>query len=350
MKTQQLKIDNGFLKPFPRDVLRQDILNLSMLHASLAFMFADAAPLGRAYYRRDVETHLALPDFDLTPKDAGLTYDDVRWSDFAQALERQYNFAFFALDAGPAGPLKYETTHTWAACSLLDLQHSMMAFELESYTGGFWGQSIVNCLYVCELANARVFLEDGETFTSLRGAINAKEDTTTSIEGLTVRQMSLLAGMEEMTIRTAASRKGPNPLESMKDGTRTVFDRAVAKQWLISKGRYLPVHTGEEPVPYDVLSRPYSNTREFVEMVQTVVDAGVFDRAEYRNAMKSAGLKTLSQLEAAHLKNVELMHPIALSLGLPERMFAVRAKEAAIREELALLERQEKELRESLSE
>ncbi|MGC4368000.1 hypothetical protein [Hydrogenophaga sp. R2] len=336
-------VDNSFLKPFSRDVLRQDILNVCMLHARLSYLFADVKTTAKAHFRRDVVVPVGLSYPDETPQDIGLTYDDVRWTDFAQAMERQYNYAFEAVIGGPGEPMENETSHTAVAAILLDMQESMLVYELSSYGGGYWEASVQRCLHVTQLANARLLLESGAVFTYLRAA-NGRDQNDASHEGLTVKQMALLAGMEEMSIRTAASRKGPSTLTPRKDGARTVFDRGVAKQWLIDKGRYLPVRRIEAASPDDLMARNYSSTGEFLEMVQSIVDTSAFDRSTFHLTVYGAGFDSLAHMQAEDLKNSTLMGEIAEALHLPPQIFILRAREAAIRDELKALEAKTKEL------
>jgi hypothetical protein len=339
-----LLADSSFLKPHSREVLRQDILNVCLLHARLSFLFADSKVAAKAHFRREVAIPLGLSNPEDTPQELGLRYEDVRWTDFAQAMERQYNYAFDAVIGGPGEPMEYETTHTWAAAILLDLQQSLFVYELGTYGGGYWEQSIERCLYISELANARLCLETGEVFTHLRVTNGRDEGTTSSLE-LTVRQLALLAGMEEMSVRTAASRRGPNPLAASKDGPRTVFERSVAKEWLLAKGRYMPVRNSEQISVVDTMARSYADIGQFIEMVQSILDAGRIDGASYQTAMHSEGLQSLSEMQAAHLRNPVLMRAIATSLNLPQALFVLRAQEAATREELRALEEKAKELR-----
>lgn len=60
---------------------------------------------------------------------------------------------------------------------------------------------------------------------------------------LTIHQMALLSGMEEMSIRTAISRASAKQLSAFKEDRRTLIKVADAKEWLITKGRFVPVST-----------------------------------------------------------------------------------------------------------
>ena len=191
-------VENSYLKPFSREVLRQDILNLSFLHARKSFLFADGSKISEAYFGRGLKIPTAGNGPDLTPQDLGMSYELISETEFALALERQYNYAFDALIDGPGEPLGYETNHTWTAATLLDFKDSLVVSEIGTYGGGWWEESIDRCLRVCELANARFFLETGEVFSYLRGA--KQNDDATSQDGLTVRQMALLSGMARQII------------------------------------------------------------------------------------------------------------------------------------------------------
>lgn len=329
-------VENSFLKPFSREVLREDILNLCFLHARKSFLFAEKENIAKTYFGRDVRIPMAGDSPDRTPQNLGICYDEVSKTEFAQALERQYNYAFEALIDGPGEPLGYETGHTWTAATLLDFKDSLVVSEIGTYGGGWWKDSIDRCLRICELANARFFMETGEVFSHLRGV--KENDDATSLNGLTVRQMALLSGMEEMTIRTAASRKGPSYLVSSKEGTRTVFERSVAKEWLQTKGRYMPVQRFKPESSAEAMGRTYENADQFLKMVKSL-NAGKGESSFRLTAgLKADGVTAINQLQPEHLANQVMMTKIAHHLGLPPKLFVVRAQEAATRDELRALE------------
>jgi len=96
------------------------------------------------------------------------------------------------------------------------------------------GLAIFRCRQVVDLANARNILEGGESYFPYFSPNNMAD----SNDGLVIRQMALLAAMEEMSIRAAANPKRANPLKTIVEGKNTVILIADARAWLESKGLY----------------------------------------------------------------------------------------------------------------
>ncbi len=174
-----------------------------------------------------------------TVADWSMGWDDIAGLDFAVYLDNMFQFAHFGLrDIGWEG-MEEGSGYTWASLILMDLSSSRFLDYWTQVFSGEGAESISRCLQVAELANARHVLETGESFCT-QLSIKERGDEGTA-EGLTVRQLALLAGMEEMSIRAAANPKRPNALATISENGRTRIARDVAKRWLESKGRYIPV-------------------------------------------------------------------------------------------------------------
>jgi hypothetical protein len=93
---------------------------------------------------------------------------------------------------------------------------------------------------VLELVYARAVLNEDEPsmgdFT--RPQVNWDEEP--SEYTLTLRQLALLAQVDEKTLRNAASANAKNPLRTISVRNRTFVPIDVARQWLKARGQYLP--------------------------------------------------------------------------------------------------------------
>lgn len=333
------QIATSFLTPFSRDQLHEDVLNIALLHLRVSHLFADSSAVW-GLLGKTAERHMWNPDS--SPADLGLAYVDFANCDFARALEQQYDYGFFAVLRKGVEPLEYESVHTWVAAHLMDLKNSESAAEWATY-GADFSDSVDRCLRISELANARLVLEGADqTFSYFSRVGRDKADAATAVNGLTVRQLALLSGMEEMSIRTAVSRKA---LEAFKDQGRTLFDPKVAKAWLQAKGRYVPVTVAGKSGGLQLESCRYSGTEEFIGAVRAEAErlsreAAPDRHEELAQIARSGGFAAHDSLSRDHLLNSDLMKSLATVLQLPPDLFALRAKETALREELARIEQE----------
>lgn len=323
-------------QPFTLEQLREDILNIYLLQLRTTCLIAnDQKVWGLANKSGFPDGKMWDPTWH--PRDFDLTYADIQDTNLAQALEQQYSFGFMGFDNLLCEPMGSETLHTWVAAYLTDLQSSAMVNEWESYGADI---DVSRCIYTCELANARNVLEGDENFFSFTGR---KDDEENNVEkALTVHQMALLSGMEEMTIRTAISRKSANQLQAFKDDRRTLISIDEAKTWLTAKGRYVPV-TRQTYAGADLHleGMGFLNIREFADamlrrvsyLVSAYPESNVVE--QLMQVASSMGSKDINFMHREMLLNQELMAKVADILQLPTLLLALRAKESVQRDDLA---------------
>lgn len=347
---------SAFPLPFSRDQLRQDILNILLLEMRKL--------------RHLTSTDARFPGLDLpllnsamswdtgiTPEEFGLQYDQVKDLELALVLEDQFDYGFYAVDATRSDSLRWDTTHTWIGAYLVDLAGSAYASEWgdgEGHAGLIEG--IKRCLFTCELANARVILEGGEPFYHFAGAGLAKDENSASAGELSIRQLAMLCGLEEMSLRSAISRKTQPVLEICKDDRRTYIEAAAAAQWLQAKGRYLTVISGRTSADIDLSTTRFDSSLQLCAMLHERLTF-IGDRAPNRQKVEteiaavlaSRNAVALSDLTHQELSNSELMGEIAKLLDLPASLLVLRAREAVLRTEIAQRDHELKQLQQQLS-
>lgn len=335
--------------------LREDILNIYVLQArTTCLMVPEDTAWPMAGPQRGTQAG-QLWDIDLTPQWLELSYGDIQSIQFARALEQQYDFGFLGLVTKGLEPMEDETMHMWVAAYLMDLRDSQLVDEWESY-GVAVEESVLRCLHVCELANARLTLEDREGFSYFAGLDGSGKrarkgdkrvaDRATSIDGLTIRQMALLSGMEEMTIRTAASRPGPNQLPTFKDeNRRTLIKTEDARNWLKVKGRYVPITAHPESV--DLATVKLRTVDDFndllLERMRHLVSTGSsfasMEQAIF-HSMRAHGFEPAENLTREMLNSRSLIEQVARVLELSPEVLPLRARQAALQDELSELDMQ----------
>lgn len=339
-----------FPLPFTREQIREDVCNIFLFEAR------KAAHLYGALQAEPYPAFLSGLGFhdwfsqDCGPKDLDITFDKVSNSQFAMAMEDFFDYGLYAVSFTRVEPMEYETVHTWFGYYLQDCSVSHYLEEWESY-GAKILDSVKRCLYVCELANARRILEGKEAFCYHN---SAAKDEAGLIDELSIRYLAMLAGMEELSLRSAISRKTAPVLEIKKDDRRTYIEADVAKNWLIAKGRYQPVVIGHLSAEIDLTKTRFDSIGDFKNMLDDRL-AFVGDKSTNREALKVSIKKVLSAHQVEDLSmlsfddlcNDKLIESIAALLDLPPGLLKIRAKEAALKSRISSCEWELKQLQKS---
>ncbi len=330
--------------PPPLDQYRADVLEVflfyvrsmaQMTNARAAWTLTGAPPL------RDLNDELLSPE--LGASDFGLDYSHIRTSRLAEVLEALYQYAYVArIETTVADSMEFGTVFTWITGLVADAARGEVHHEWDAFGGNKGGAD--RCLRTAEIANARAVLEGGDGFFYFG-------DQT--IDGaLTVRQMALLAGMEEMSIRAAANPKRVNALKTYSDQGNTRITRDVAKAWLQSKGRYLPVTLVNSTAPVDLARQRFATVHAFRTMIDTQYERLLAEAKSARRAaaqLKTAGLVWEfgqvwrlgpADVVAPDFRDESTVRALAAVLDVPADLLVLRAREAFASQELAAVQRQ----------
>lgn len=338
-----------FPLPFTREQIREDICNIFLFEARKASHLygPELAPPPAFLNGLNFSDWF---DQDHDPKDLEITFDKVSNNQFAMAMEDFFDYGFYAVLFTRIEPMESDTAYTWVAYYLQDCSTSRYLEEWEAY-GTEILDSVKRCLYVCELANARLILEGKEAFSYIRCAA---KDEAGLIDELSIRYLAMLAGMEELSLRSAISRKTAPTLEIKKDDRRTYIESDVAKNWLIAKGRYQPVVIGHLSAEIDLTKTRFDSIGEFGNMLYDRL-AFIADKSLNREAVKISisevlsahQVKDLCMLDFDDLCNDELIESIATLLNLPPALLKIRSKEAALKSRISSCEWELKQLQKS---
>lgn len=323
-------------QPFTLEQLHSDILGIYLLQLRATNLFANDHKVWTLAGKVGIDDGL-IWDGSLAPEDYGIAYSDIEDTTFALVLEQQYSFAFMGLDNLLCEPMEMDTMHTWVAAYLTDLKSSV--FEAE------WGANGANvvldrCLHTCALANARNVLEGGPNFYPYMSEKDNEANKTE--DALSVHQMALLSGMEEMSIRTAISRKSANQLKSFKEDRRTLIAIDDAKAWLKAKGRYVPVtrqsHAGANlSLEKTSFSSAFAIGHALMRRRIYIggLDSGVDIQERLDELTERMGLDKFDIASRDALLNAPLMRELAVILQLPPDLLVLRAREAVLQEDVA---------------
>lgn len=278
---------------------------------------------------------------DSGPEECDVPYSAIRESTFAKCLEQQYDFAFHGLvsDSGPS--MEMDGDHTWVALFLCDLSRALVVLEIGAYGATELEAAVKRCFHACELANARRALEDQEIFSYFAYASTDDRSEHAPYDGLTIHQLALLSGLEEMSVRTAASRKGPNMLPTYKEGGRTLVRSEDAREWLKAKGRYITItrHWVSEGLALE--KTKFSGLGDLYRSLAThlnrfaLTGSTVDERlARLHDVYERHGYKPDFDLSDEQALNASLMAEVAEVLQLPPELLVLRAKQAQLSDSL----------------
>lgn len=291
-----------------------------------------------------------LFDPGLNAADLELKYEHILRTDFARSMQRMYDFAYFGQIDLSAESLTHMGVHTWVSALVVDAVGSAVSIEWDCH-----GLDIINCARRCaqvaEMANARMILEGGEQFFDNFRGYN-KEDSPA--EGLlTVRQVAMLAGMEEMSVRAAANPSRANQLKPTKTENGTRFESAIVKEWLQQKKRYIPITKRWSAGELNLTQKSFSSLDE----VSISLDArynmlGLEHGFDHLNQKLAAiGLVEKEIFGKAQIlmpdevfTNEETVRGMARAFRLPEELLVLRVKEVLAVENLRAIERAIKEV------
>jgi len=327
--------------PFTKATLRSDIVTVLLTEARrVDFLFNrfddnSLAPLSRLL---GLEAQCLSDDFrspDVNWEQLGLQYEMVHATALAVGLEAMYDLAFSAevelsFDAPGSGWGPF-----WFSRILTDLSNSPLVTDLEECA--FSREAIGRCIRVCDTAQARLILEESEGFFVDWSGISSV--------GISIRQLSLLSGMTEASLRTLANPKRKNYLKTQSDGKNTFVVPAVAKAWLISKDRYIPLSRAIRNPEEDLTKRSFSTIaalRSALEQRVTVLLRGP-DGDQVSAALReicadlvneqSSGLVSLGITDAM-LADTATMTRIGNALSLRGELVALRGVEALAADQL----------------
>lgn len=345
-----VKQDNLLGAPSEK-LLENDIVNVYLMQVRTISWMTDDETAWRIIGKpRQIRQHNLLSDPRKSAEDIGVEFADIRDTTFAKAVQDMYRFAYFGIQDGSGESMTNQSIYTWIAALLVDIRHSAVSNEWWDGHGGDGDKSSERCVRIAELANARMLLETGETFYWFSSA--NKDDAPTGGGGLTIRHMALLSGLEEMSVRAAANPKRANPLKTYSDEGRTRVDRDVATTWLQSKGLYIPVTRRWGAGDIDIATRKFRSVDEFIVFLgarrtsiglrdgcQPEIDARL---AALGIAVEAATFGNISSLamRREQMTDPTLMSKVARILDMPERLLAVRAREALANDDLASVERE----------
>ena len=217
---------------------------------------------------------------------------------------------------------------TFAHGFIRDLSQSMLL--IESLNGR--RISTDKCLYAAHAFFARIVLNGGERCSL--------EDNTTPYEpdnGLTLREIAILADLDERTIRNATSKNSTNRLETFMYGSGVYVSREVALAWLATKRGFVATRIGDETHLECILESSFTNLEEAGIYIRGCRERlGLSCQDLLKKIKLSAEELNLKKLESGKATpvNEATLKSLGLGLGVKGDLFALRILEALQKQSL----------------
>lgn len=368
-ETTTTKIATGFPVLFTKQEFKKNIVEAMLVLANQTYFTFFAVSGGsisdlgeRVWSLLSTQPYhgSTFADSGATPDHVGLTFADVERLAIVQTLVQLYDYGIHGiLDTSIAGDFDtcdgYENQ---VSRILYDLNRSTFLQEWGNYGADSSAVAVGRCEYVFELANARLMLEGSSEGFFL-------DDREEGL--LSIRQMALLSGMTEASIRTLASRSRKSQMSvandsnsqliTKNDGKNTTIDIADAKAWLIAKGRYVGISRKRNRGATDFTNRKFASIGEIED---AIADRLEFLRTQYgdeviNSRIEGVGIEAVRRqivppinmwkqvIGQEQLLETELMRSFGEALELPADLFALRAAEAVMQEKLREIEKQVKQ-------
>lgn len=269
-----------------------------------------------------------------------LSYEDIRKTPFVMIMEELYRFAYLGIGLSEFNP-----------GFMIKVEEIVKGLRLNNPDH----DGIKRCQDMIDLAMARDILEETGFFPIdyIRSKENRGENGV--VQGaLTIRQMALLAGMEEMSIRAAANSKRVNPLMIFKgQGGKTLITLEEAKRWLIAKKRYV-IFKDSIYNDIDIQYKTFKSLDELADALQRLFLRGpqyLYEEGELQrvndNLLKKMGFEfvqkgteSVVRIEREHLEDEVLVEMLGQLLKMKEGILHLKVKQAMAYEKLASIEKE----------
>ncbi|MGV1017557.1 MAG: hypothetical protein ACOYBW_09285 [Fluviibacter phosphoraccumulans] len=207
------------------------------------------------------------------------------------------------------------------------------SFLITDITNGK-GVTTMKCLHAARAFFARHIL-DGQKRTFL-----PENEAHDPKDMLTIREVAILSGLDERTVRNATNRNAANRLETASVESSIFIPRESAREWLSTKRGFTPSRIGNHLPKSVVLNGPFSGTVEagnYIRKTRESINLSHSDLIDKANLNRD--LDWIHALEEGLINGDEPeLTSIGNALGLNGTLFALRMIEACQRDGLAKLQ------------
>ena len=164
-----------------------------------------------------------------------------------RAVSEMYDYGCAAIDSPEFGAGPLDGGHADAELFISSLP-ALQGFLVED--GTLLPTQVIRAV---QSASARHLLEGGERYTDHE----ATESGDIAVDHLSIKEVALLADMDERSVRNACNPKSPGALQTVVIGKRTMVTRQAAKLWLEGRKGYVALskHAPSRPSSHEETQR-----------------------------------------------------------------------------------------------
>jgi len=333
---------------FSKEDLLKEVRNLVYLQArtfgrvfgssvSLAMLgwSGDSADIGDGYLYNDYS------DFEDVAKAHGCSAS-LHHFDLLGVFGQLYDYGVLGLHQADMEPIEEATRPAFAAAWLYDVSGSDLIWE--THNGELPEPRLART--TVDLAQARAVLDNFSGAPRFIRRAALADGLWPDSDLLTFYEVALLADMDERSVRNAASKPDSGLTTVASDDGRKSFIKAdVARAWLKGRRGFVPTRDVDLVELVDILARPFDSAGAVVAYLRLMCEHRNIDSARYAALCRWSDPATVWS-DARLPETPEAVHDIAAALSLDPVLFDLRLKELRLVEEMEVVRRSLKSLRE----
>lgn len=329
---------------FTKEELFSELRGLIYLQArSLSWVYDPAAAYRLLEWPPStslLSEHLLNPshtDFDNMAKDMELPEDFGRFPIF-RVFDQLYDYGVLGIHRRDMEWFEPGTMATFLAAWLSDISQSSLVWEVHAG------------LFPCEMKCAAMTISLAEARGVLDGQQRFRPDTENVAHGaLTFAEVALLAGIDERSVRNAASKKDGGLVATPAEDDRKSYIQAdVARAWLKTRKGFIPTRESGLYEFFDPLSRSFDSQSEALGWLRHRCEQSDVSLERYLALLGRTGPDVALEWMRAPLPvSPEEIRAVASALDINPEALALRLEEVALLERSRLIEKRLTEIRRS---
>lgn len=292
---------------------------------SIAFLSREKIAL-RLIGTTDKATHGQGANWLLSPESAPEDFDfDPKEWEIVETMDRLYDYAINGEARVPLHQMADETEYTFAAAYIYDFANAHLIDDINNGEG----PNVQKCLHVAQLGAARVALDGGERYFHF--------GRPTSFTGLSIREVALLAGMEESSVRNASVKGKAGALKTFQDDGNTLVTCEDALEWLKGRKGFVPTSYRDKLGEIDLTVHSFASLHEIDDYMDARLKALGLKPENVARRMKTSH-KAAKIFFGLYFAEEGSRDPLALErlanlLAVSTEVFVLRVQEAANQDE-----------------
>lgn len=274
-------------------------------------------------------------DFDRMAEMMGEPEDFGRFPIF-RVFDQLYDYGVLGIQRRDMESFEPGTMASFVAAWLSDISGSRLIWEAHA---GMFPSSTTCATMTISLAEARGVLDGQQRF----------HPETEGVERglLTFAEVALLAGIDERSVRNAASKRDGGLVATPADEGRKSYIKAeVARAWLKTRKGFIPTRESGLYEFFDPLNRSFDSQSEALGWLRHRCEQSDVSLERYLSLLGRAPLQGSSDWMQAPLPDSPAaIHTVATTLNIDPEALALRLEEVALLERSRLIEKRLTEVR-----